>query len=1333
MNTFESSISYIPKKFKSADYQLLDKIGQGGFGQVYTAMQVNTGQIVAIKFLTLNPDFDEDKRHRYIARFHRETQLNSRLSHPNIVRLLDKGCVDNDLIYAVFEYIEGQSLKEILLEKGALRPIQTVNVMSQVLDSLAHAHDRGVIHRDLKPANIMLMTSDVNHHVKILDFGIGALTNEARQADDQSITLTQETLGTPSYSAPEQLRGEPPTVKSDLYVWGLVFLECLTGQAVMAGSNLASIFHKQLSQSNVPIPAVLAGHPVVSLLRRVLNKKVQDRAGVAIDVYHELNKLNFSSLVGDFNGLNHDDRRGELTPTVARVFSNDETQINPDAFAISGFIERKQISVLCLSLSIRAVNEGGIDIDVIDAIHRDQQSQCSDIAVSYGAFHVGSLGDTQLFYFGYPKVSDNDSRLCARTALEINSRLNKCNALLKLSVGIEVQVRMGMNTGIVTHYRDSAPEGDTANLAMELMRHAQPQQILCTQASERLLENHIEFTACAITDNHCFIKSLLLYQFVGERKVEAFCFLRVNRTHHDFIGRSQELEHLLALLKQNENNGAFVFGEAGMGKSRLIFEFRQRAKGHLHLIAQCLPEHQFNALYPILSLLKDLYSVEDSSSNTLIEHFTLILNKHSNIDTEQGVSVLCIWLNLPLPEDISMMALILEQQKKILFEVLVILLFITDEDSDKKNVLFVFEDLHWIDPTSLEFVCFLLHHSLFKCGKVTLVMTSRVALPQLLKGLMITPVKLMGLAQVQTYQIIKNMFEHQNVALRVLELVCTRTDGIPLFIEELVNMLRYRNWVQVLNGQVDFVSEAVLLEIPNTLLDSLQQKLDALVYAKETVQLAACIGREFDYQLLVSTSNRTEEKVQNDIVELLSHELVYQLRQVKGDRYIFKHALVREAAYANIESRNRKLFHGLIAHELEQRDEHNVMEVALHFSYAEHFTQATRQGIVAVTQLATAGANAEVLSFGERLLQWVEKIEAPIIRDCSALAFYQMAISSELVVNSYTSERAHEWSQAIRAILLRLPDEVKRNEKVLCHKLKVVSEFLRFLHLHHSSQYQAARTLGEALLSRYSKEEYQEYDVPTLCFLSQNYQLTGHFHHSIEAFEKALYHYGVAPQQLFMENNTDFKPYCLGMLALSYLHIDQLDKAIVLAQSAVSLSDQGQYQVSCIASHIFYALCMSFKGDDAQVIRICEGYYQQYFNPDNPIFYTIYIDILLETARDNLDKAKQRVIELCDSDYDFATGWYIHFIAKKMVKMSRVDEALSLMELSYKKSIKNNEMAALPIVKNALAWVLFEKEKSATPRVIALLQESQTLAKKQKAYLFVKEAQLLQDKIHENV
>ncbi|MCW8994510.1 MAG: protein kinase, partial [Psychromonas sp.] len=411
----------IMEKFHSSAYQLQEKIGEGGFGCVYRAKQLNTEQFVAIKFLTICSDFDDCKRARYIERFERETLLGSRLQHPHIVRLLDKGRC-GDLLYAVFEYVDGKTLKQILLESGPLTPVETAEIMAQVLDALDHAHQQGVIHRDIKPANIMLIKSGVISHAKVLDFGIGTFINETCQQDHKSITLTQETLGTPSYSAPEQLRGEPPTLKTDLYVWGLVFIECLTGQPTMSGSSLASVFHKQLSQSNVPLPASIVSHPIAALLRRVLQKKAHERSVNAHELYKELKQINFANLVGDICTPQEQKTFFDNTNTLVNT-NFDETLIHNKSAYYTRLTERKQITALSINLSAQSVGDDIIDYEVVDTLLHDQRNQCLDTAIRYGAYHVGSLADSILFYFGYPIVNDNDSRLCARSALDIISSL----------------------------------------------------------------------------------------------------------------------------------------------------------------------------------------------------------------------------------------------------------------------------------------------------------------------------------------------------------------------------------------------------------------------------------------------------------------------------------------------------------------------------------------------------------------------------------------------------------------------------------------------------------------------------------------------------------------------------------------------------------------------------------------------------------------------------------------------------------------------------------------------------------------------------------------------
>ncbi|GAA3934195.1 TOMM system kinase/cyclase fusion protein [Litoribacillus peritrichatus] len=1018
----------VSQRFHSENYRLLDKIGQGGFGQVYRATQVNTGQIVAIKFLTLNSDFDDNKRRRYIERFHRETSLCCRLQHPNIVRLLDKGVCDDDLLFAVFEFVEGRSLKDTLQEDGALLPADAANLMAQVLDSLAHAHEQGVIHRDLKPANIMLTKSGARLHVKILDFGIGTLTNDARKHDFKTITMTHETLGTPSYSAPEQLRGEPPTIKSDLYVWGLVFIESLTGQPAVTGSSLASIFHKQLSQSNVPIPASIAGHPIAALLRRVLNKKSQERASSATDIYQELNQINFNSLVGNHN-LKPVTSGPQNTEAFA-VMDFQETQINDDAALFTGLTERKQISALCVTLNVLAAAESAVDLEVIDALHRDQKSQCVDIAIRYGAFHAGTLGDTLLFYFGYPSVSDNDSRLCARTALDISSSLNQRNALLKSTQGIEVEVRMGMHTGLITNYTDAVPEGNTPNVAMELARKAAPRQVLCSDFTKKLLDTYIEFKPFRAHALGVSQKMTALHQLLGERSVEAFGFLRANRKGYDFVGREDELTELLMLLDPQSNQTvAHVHGEAGIGKSRLIFELRNRADTFHHYIAQCLPEHKYSALYPVLNVLKYKYSLDSLTPETSVNVLRQALIGKLDSEFRTAVNLLCTWLHLPMDEVESAVTLTPEDQKEILFNAIAVLLLEDIETPNGATGIVIFEDMHWADPTSIEFIGYLLKHSQFSSSKTVLISTSRQALPEALAPDYDINLTVTGLNSDQTNRFIKTLFNHQNVAQNVMDVVTARTDGIPLFIEELVNMLQARKLVQHLNGVVDFVSPERIEDVPETLLESLQQKLDSLISSKDTAQLAATVGREFDYALLVAASPKPEEVIQTDLNELIAHELVIRQRQVSGDSYIFKHALVRDAAYESMSTAVLEFNHKKVADTIElyfsALREKQPWIVANHFYHARLFNKAIEYGISASNLAIEHSACDEAISQSKNLLEWIKELPEEE-RVQPTLAVNSVLTTSHMQVNGWASDEVNFYTSASIELLRGYKDTYQK-------------------------------------------------------------------------------------------------------------------------------------------------------------------------------------------------------------------------------------------------------------------------------------------------------------------
>src|SRR5436309_11690005 len=258
-------------------YEILAQLAEGSFGQVYKGRQRSTGQAVAIKVLRFWEGDAPANVENQIARFRREMRLCAELSHPNIVSLIDSGESEDGTLYTVFEYVPGSTLREVLARKGGLGWELARHLMTQVLDALACAHARGVVHRDLKPENIMVTQTGAQRNALVLDFGLGGLAREVEDWSLPRLTATRDILGTPSYAAPEQLRGEPVSTRSDLYAWGLILLECLTGELALPGQPMHEATVKQLSPAPVSIPPSTRNGRLRRPLHRVTEKRVERR------------------------------------------------------------------------------------------------------------------------------------------------------------------------------------------------------------------------------------------------------------------------------------------------------------------------------------------------------------------------------------------------------------------------------------------------------------------------------------------------------------------------------------------------------------------------------------------------------------------------------------------------------------------------------------------------------------------------------------------------------------------------------------------------------------------------------------------------------------------------------------------------------------------------------------------------------------------------------------------------------------------------------------------------------------------------------------------------
>ena len=264
------------EKILAGRYRLIDQIGMGGMALVYRAVDVNTGHNVAVK--VLRPEFNQDAE--FVGRFQREAEAASKMTHHNIVNLLDVG-MDGENRYLVMEYVQGRTLKQVIHEKGRINPQVAAQICIRILSALQHAHQNGIIHRDIKPQNILV---HADGHIKVADFGI------ARMADSSTLTKGDSVMGSVHYFSPEQASGHAADVTSDLYSVGVVLYEMLTGRVPFDGDTPVAIAMQHLHNRPAPIETIAPDVPpaIIHVCMMAMEKNPRYRYQNAVEMATEL-------------------------------------------------------------------------------------------------------------------------------------------------------------------------------------------------------------------------------------------------------------------------------------------------------------------------------------------------------------------------------------------------------------------------------------------------------------------------------------------------------------------------------------------------------------------------------------------------------------------------------------------------------------------------------------------------------------------------------------------------------------------------------------------------------------------------------------------------------------------------------------------------------------------------------------------------------------------------------------------------------------------------------------------------------------------------------------
>ena len=352
-------------------YELLELIGKGGMAVVYRALDRRTGRSVAVKIL--RPEYNQDEE--FSSRFKREAEAASKMSHSNIVNLLDVGQDDN-IRYLVMEYVRGRTLKEVIQKKGALSPSVSAQIAIRILAALQHAHRNGIIHRDIKPQNILV---HADGHIKVADFGI------ARVAGTNTISKSDSVMGSVFYFSPEQAKGTDVTVASDLYSVGVVMYEMLSGQIPFDGETPVAVAMQHVSAKARPIhdinPAVPAA--LERVVEKAMEKRPENRYQSALEMAQDIQRAMQEPEDGRLSGT------GEMAKPIPSLA---QTAPHPPVGSSRRLIARVCLAVLVASVIGGLIFGGYVIYDQV--FNTAEAPYCLDLTEQYAQRLIVQAGLT---------------------------------------------------------------------------------------------------------------------------------------------------------------------------------------------------------------------------------------------------------------------------------------------------------------------------------------------------------------------------------------------------------------------------------------------------------------------------------------------------------------------------------------------------------------------------------------------------------------------------------------------------------------------------------------------------------------------------------------------------------------------------------------------------------------------------------------------------------------------------------------------------------------------------------------------------------------------------
>jgi predicted ATPase/class 3 adenylate cyclase/DNA-binding winged helix-turn-helix (wHTH) protein len=729
--------------------------------------------------------------------------------------------------------------------------------------------------------------------------------------------------------------------------------------------------------------------------------------------------------------------------------------------------ERRQLTVMCCDLvdATRLTSQHDPEDwrEVVQAYH----ATCAEVIQHFDGHIAQYLGDALLVYFGWPRAHEDDAQRAIWTGLGILEAMGPLNTRLEQVYGLRLAVRLGIHTGPVV-VGDIGGEvtqaqlalGGTPHVAAHMQEMTAPETVVISAATAHLVEGYFTWEDLGAHPLTGVPQPMRLYRVVDSSGVQSRLDVAAARGLTPLVGRQHEVSLLLERWSQVQDGMGQVVvlrGEAGIGKSRLVRVLKEQLADLPYTRVECRgsPYHQHSALYPMMEPLhRMLGGNRDDPPAVHAQKLETFLTPY-RVPFAEAVPLLGHLLSLPLPQDrYPLLSWSSEQQRQKTLELLLTLLF---AQTKQHPVLLIVEDLHWVDPTTLAWLDVLVEQT--PTVPLLAVLTCRPSFtPPWEVRTHVTSMSLQRLSRPQRAIMVERLTDGKRLPSEVLEEILARTDGVPLFVEELTKAVLESGILREQEDHYALTGALVSLRIPTTLQDALMARLDRLDSAKGVAQLGAVLGRQFPYAWLQAVSPQGETTLQRELSRLVEAELLYVRGYPPQATYTFKHALIQETAYQSLLRRTRRHAHQQIAQMLETRfpevvETHPEL-VAHHYTEAGWSQQAMPYWQQAGQRAIRRSAHREAIEHLRKGLRLLSDVPDTPSRTQHELALCMALSTSLALTQGYgANEVGHTYARA-RALCQQLGDTAQ------------ISPVLFGLWRFHTvrGELQTGRVFGEALL-----------------------------------------------------------------------------------------------------------------------------------------------------------------------------------------------------------------------------------------------------------------------------